>query len=99
MLNQRPTNRRPRQRRNADPKEDKRNPHTIILRIGRGEVPDSGIIQALDGAGAEAVEACDYRDGSLGIGGDPGEEEEGGEEDAGDDGVDVAEAAVGEEGG
>lgn len=35
----------------------------------------------------------------MGCGADPDEEEDGGEEDAGDDGVDVAEEAVGEEGG
>ena len=35
----------------------------------------------------------------MSLGADPGEEEEGSEEDAGDDCVDVAEAAVGEEGG
>ena len=50
MLNQRPSNRGPRQRRNTDPEEDKRNPNTIILRISRREVPNSRIIQALDSA-------------------------------------------------
>lgn len=78
MLNQRPSNRRTRQRRNADPEEYKRNPNTIIRRISRREVPDSGIIQALDGARGEAIEACDDRNGGLGFSADPDEEEEGG---------------------
>ena len=98
MLNERPTNRRPRQRRNTDPRKDKRDPNPLLRIIITREVPNSRIIQPLDGAGEEAIEARDDDDGGVAFGADPDEEEDGGEEDAGDDGVDVAEVAVGEEG-
>lgn len=99
MLNQRPSNRRPRQRRNTDPEKHKRNPSPPICRILiRREAPDSRIIQPLHSAGREAIEAGYDRDGRLSFSCDPDEEEEGCEEDGWDDGVDVAEAAVGEEG-
>lgn len=98
MLNERATNRRPRQRRHTDPREHKRDPHPHLCIVVAGEVPNSRIIQPLDGAGEEAVEARDDDDGGVGFCADPDEEEDGCEEDAGDDGVDVAEAAVGEEG-
>lgn len=99
VVNERPTNRGPRQRRDADAQEHKRDPDAPLGVVVAREIPNGGVIQALDGAGEEAVEAGDDGDGRVAGGGDPDEEEDGGEEDAGDDGVDVAEEAVGEEGG
>ena len=98
MLNERATNRHTRQRRNTDPRKDKRDPDPPLRIIVAREVPNSRIIQPLDGAGEEAIEARDEDDGGVAFGADPDEEEDGGEEDAGDDGVDVAEVAVREEG-
>ena len=94
MLNERPTNRRTRKRRNTDPHKHKRDPNPPLRIVIAREIPNSRIIQPLDGAGEEAVEAGDDDDGGVAFGADPDEEEDGGEEDAGDDGVDVAEATI-----
>lgn len=99
MLNQRPANRRARQSSDADPEEDERDPDALLRGIVAGEAPDSRVVQPLDGAGEEAVEASDDGDVGAARGADPEKEEDGGQEDAGDDGVGGAEVAVGEEGG
>lgn len=99
VVNERATDRGPRQRRDADAQEHKRDPDAPLGVVVAREIPDGGVVQALHGAGEEAVEAGDDGDGGVAGGGDPDEEEDGGEEDARDDGVDVAEEAVGEEGG
>lgn len=78
LLNQRPPNRRPRQCRNRDPKEHKRNPRPPLSLLLRREIPNSRIIQTLHRARAETVEASNHRDSFLGFSWDPGEEEEGG---------------------
>ena len=98
MLNKRPTDRRPRQRRNADPQKDKRDPNAPLRIVVAREIPNGRIIQPLDGAREEAVEARDEYDSGMGFCADPDEQEDGGEEDAGDNSVNVAEVAVREEG-
>ena len=98
-LDDNPTNRRARQCCDADPQKDKRNPHALLGHIVSREVPDGRVVQPLHGTGEEAVEAGHDGDGGMAGGADPDEEEDAGHEDAGDDGVDGAEAAVGEEGG
>ena len=96
MLNEGPTDRRTRQRRDTDPQEDKRDSGTPLLlavAVAR-EVPDGRIIQPLHGAGEETVEARNDYDGGMAFRADPDEEKDASEEDAGDNGVDVAKVAV-----
>ena len=98
MFNEGPTDRRTRKRRNTDPQKHKRDSNAPLRIIVSREIPNGGIIQPLDGAREEAVEAGNDHDRRVAFGADPDEEEDSREEDAGDDGVDVAEAAVREEG-
>lgn len=94
VVNECSTNRRPRKRRDADPQEHKRDPNTSLRIIISREVPNGRIVQPLHGAREEAVEARNNRDSRMAGSADPDEQEDGCEEDAGDDGVDVAEEAV-----
>ena len=89
------TNRGARECRNADANEDKRHSGAISSGIVSGKAPDSRVVQALDGASEEAIEASEDREGGVTRGGDPGKEQDGCYEDARGEGVDWAEEAVG----
>lgn len=80
VLDERPTDRRARKCRNADPKKDESNPYTRLPVISR-EPPDNRVIQPLHGTGEEPVEAGDDGNGGVARSADPDEEEDGGEED------------------
>ena len=98
MLNDSPTDRRTRKRRNTDPHKHKRDSNPPLRIVITREIPNGRIIQPLHGAGEEAVEARNDDNSGVAFGADPDEQKDAGEEDAGDDGVDVAEVAVREEG-
>ena len=94
MLNEGPTDGRTRKRRNTDPHEDKRDSNTPLRIVIAREIPDCRIIQPLHGAREEAVEARNDYNSRMAFRADPDEEKDGIEENAGNDGVNVAEAAV-----
>ena len=73
MLNERPTNRRTRQRRNTDPQKDKRDPNAPLRIVVAREIPNGRIIQPLDGAREEAVEARDDDNSRMAFCADPDE--------------------------
>lgn len=94
VVDESPTDRRPRKRGDADPQEHKRDPNASLRIVISREVPNGRIVQPLHSAREEAVEARDNYDSCVAGSVDPDEQEDGCEEDAGDDGVNVAEEAV-----
>lgn len=92
-LNDNPTDRAARKCRDADPHEDKRDPHALLERIVC-EFPDNRVVQPLHRTREEPVEASNDRDTGVARGADPGEQEDGRRKDARDDRVDWAEEAV-----
>ena len=94
MLDERPTDRRTRKRRDTDPHKDKRDSNTPLRVIVSWEIPNGRIVQPLHGAREEAVKARNDYDSGMAFCADPDEQKDGSEEDAGNNGVDVAEAAV-----